>query len=336
MSAPFPLRSGRYDVLPGMTPLGQRAVTGEVEEGHFRVDDALPRYLADRLVALEEDADGVCCVAETRRPGLEELLWRTFAVLAAEHPGLAAIVPEGVELRLHGLVLGRDGSLGFEAPPAPGFERLAGEVRRWLAGRHGIARLADALALTVQEDFAVVDAGPAGPRTTADRLELLHVAFPSGWDPREKIGGHFAAVHQPVPGADAILRAHANLVQAMVTKGPFVRFTWGIATDLELNHNPHRPVRRGTPIPEPLLSEPAAVATRCALRVERQTTRPFPDLDRALFTIRTWVTPVVEVARDRERRSLLASALASMSDASAAYKGVSRVRGPLVAWLEGG
>ncbi|MEE8428728.1 MAG: heme-dependent oxidative N-demethylase subunit alpha family protein [Gammaproteobacteria bacterium] len=95
-------------------------------------------------------------------------------------------------------------------------------------------------------------------------------------------------LHKYVCNADPFdhaLRA-IRLVQSMINKGPFVRFAWRIATDTRLNHHPAPPAvqnvfdwrgrRFQTDNP------------KLFLRVERQTINRLPDVDAALFTIRTY------------------------------------------------
>lgn len=207
------------------------------------------------------------------------------------------------------------------AAPGP-----AAAVRARLAGRAGLWRLGDALALAVPGDLAIVR-GPAG----ADVLEWLHMCLPSGWVPAEKLGRSFAAVHAPVVHSAPLLASQAPIVRAMIHAGPFVRYVWGIHRDGELCHNP----RLHRPAPWPAGAAPADLAARAWFRVERQNTRGFPHLDRALFTIRYWVAPLAEVAADPWRRERLAAALAGMDDAELAYKGPTGARDGLVSWLKG-
>ncbi|MFP5500884.1 MAG: heme-dependent oxidative N-demethylase subunit alpha family protein, partial [Candidatus Sericytochromatia bacterium] len=69
------------------------------------------------------------------------------------------------------------------------------------------------------------------------------------------------------------------------------------------------------------------------LRIERQALIGFPAHAGALFTIRTYFTPIAAVAENPERRRALASAIAGMTEAQLAYKGLTRLREPLLAYL---
>ena len=94
-------------------------------------------------------------------------------------------------------------------------------------------------------------------------------------------------------------------MQAMMEKGPFVRFAWGMSTDRRLNHHP----------PPPPGVDAAAWhgrnfnADRPALymRVERQVLSPFSQLDASFFAIRPYFYDCAQL--DLEQRNLLADAL---------------------------
>jgi dimethylamine monooxygenase subunit A len=333
---PFPIDAGRWSTLPGMARLGEQSLHGRVERGHFRLDQTLPRYLAEKLEVLAASATAHRCIDPDRdAPALARALWRVLGVLGEEYPALARRDGEAWVLPTLGLgIAAGDGAEDVRLLPGPDaapWPRLADLARRHLEETAGLDRLADALALACQEDYAIVR-GPEGTMEDGDRAELLHIAFPSHWDPRTKLGRDFGTIHAPVAHNDAILKARRSLVRAMIEKGPFVRYAWGIAVDGRLGF--HTGTGQAAPSIAPeILSDPDAVARRAHLRVERQTTFAMTDLNRGLFTIRVYVTPVTEVATDPWRRQMLRDALASMDDEALAYKGLEALRDPLVAWL---
>lgn len=60
-----------------------------------------------------------------------------------------------------------------------------------------------------------------------------------------------------------------------------------------------------------------------------------PELSRGLFTIRIYTAPLTEVlAGGNRRRALLASAIRSMSEEVLAYKRLTELREPLLAYLQ--
>jgi hypothetical protein len=204
---------------------------------------------------------------------------------------------------------------------------LAERADAWLREQRGLRRLGDALALSCQEDLVLMRELPDGSAVA----EWLHVCLPSGWDPAEKVGRDFAAIHAPVADKARLLGSADNVMKAMLTKGPYVRFGWGLTTCPSLNAHP----TVEAPWDDAWLSDPAVVAARTYVRMERQTTLALPGLGRALFTIRIYLTPLTDrLAAEPELRPRIATLLRSCSPAVLAYKGMTELVPPLLAWLE--
>lgn len=158
----------------------------------------------------------------------------------------------------------------------------------------------------LQEDVVLMHRAP-GEETQAI---MLHVCFPSSWSPQAAIGRSFQAIHGPVPAfADAPAEA-ARMEDAMLLRGPFVRFVWSLSPDGALDHDSTRP--------GPTAWAPGA--TRGWLRVERQVTVPLAGVDAALFLIRVYRTPFAALSTGQ--RDILARALAAMPPDVLRYKGL--------------
>jgi len=342
----FPLESGRYEVAAGLKILGQQPVLGHIEDHHFTLDGLVPQHLLARQHVMRTAPE------RYHPPGLlEPEIARAIATwmidrLASEHPGTfrtswhgpgrATLEHDGLGWNVD-LDLDADRVVGVEQAEA-GWSRLLeahpdDRMRRWGADTleslsvrdlEGLTCL-DALARFVAEDLAIIRRDPA---TGRDWLAWIHLAFPNHWSPAEKVGRSFLAVHEPVADFERVARTADRMLEALVHRGPFVRFAWGVATDTVLDHHPDSPPGRALSDPSP----EAAIAGTW-LRIERQTLRGFPEHEAALFTIRTRFTPVTQVARDPARAGLLVAALESMSEAAIAYKGLGNIREPLVAGL---
>lgn len=293
---PFPLDSGRLDLLPAPTPLGRRQP--------FVVDRRYAEYVERKLALLETHTDHV----------------RVF------EPGRTRADDEAVGSVLHHAL-----QLAQRRRLPPLGDALRARIDRWLARREKLARLADRLALTVMEDFAVIRLAPAAAEP-ADRIELLHVAFPNQWDPRAKAGRGFASLLPALAGSRAQAGLARELARGMLADAPTLRFAWSIAFDGELEANlALRAARRAAPPAPP--ASPEEAAARAWLRVERQVTHPFPGLGRALFTIRTFLTPLAAAVRDPDRRLALAAALEELAPAEVSARSLAGWREPLVRWL---
>jgi hypothetical protein len=280
---------------------------------HFLADTAWPRYLRRKLELLEADPDS-CRVLGADEHSVGEGLWQLAALLAAEQPGRFLLEEDRLDVPHLGAAVSRSGEL--DARPDG---ELQERVRAQLERVRGVRRLADFLALSVQEDLVLM-AGPPGE----DLASLLHVCFPSHWNPAERRGASFARLHAPVPHNQRLLASSGNIVSAMLSKGPFERFVWSLTSNPDLDQNPARPHAEGRTSADELES--------LWFRSERQTTRALRG--HGLFTIRVYVTPLTEALDTPQRARLLAQAIRSMDEELLRYKGLEGRRGPLLAALD--
>lgn len=308
----FPPAEGRYDVSPGLSRLGRNFGNGPADAAAFQVDADFPAYRAAKLAARRAHP-GRHVVSHDLDDRVAARVARFVAErLAAEHPALFGVAATaGGSLTLGSSLTG---------------EALTIDDRGRLPAASGSAAVdppyagaLDAVAAQVQEDLAVVAVGRDG----RPRLAAAHVCFPNGWAPEAMAGRDFAGLHAAVPGMGAMNARGDDFARLMVgaTTG-LVRFAWGLAFDDHLNHHPARP----RPAFDP--ARPAAW-----LRVERQTIHGFPDVAAALFTIRTYLYSCADACRAPATRDRLVAAVASMSAASLAYKGLDGCRDVLLRWL---
>lgn len=312
----FPLDRQRFEFKAGLHILGTDFGNGDADTKVFQIDASFDHY---RLCKLRARAERLSKYYQLHQytPAVAQQIARFIAYrLTQEHAS-----DFSVEQRTHGgtvlncaltgeaLVFGADMQL-IEAksqvdPPY-------------------VSSL-DALACQTQEDLAVL--------RVADRqwLSAVHLCFPNHWAAEEKIGRNFAEIHSPVPGMEKIsARAHA-LVDAMIYKGPYVRFAWGLSTDTHLNHHPQsRP-----DVPQHAWQGRAFSRTRPELwlRIERQTSWGFPQIAAALFTIRTYFTDCRQIRRDSSKLARLTSAIESMTPDTLRYKGIADAKPEILRWL---
>jgi hypothetical protein len=229
-------------------------------------------------------------------------------------PNLRKIGPEEVferEQGESGRIMGEKRSLlascdpFLEADCSEGvLDRLAAWVGSWHPWRPlgGFRRVAS----SIPEDLLVHRL--SGER---DWLAAAHVCFPSGWDPREKMGLSWEAVHEPVP---MDLGSSRKIVRAMVGSGPFERFVWSVVHDRRYDFSPWRP-RSSFSLERPVV----------LVKVERQVTVPFPELGCCLFVLRQYLV------EDYDREAL-ARAIEGMDEEQRRYKGLVDPR-ELLGWL---
>lgn len=316
----FPLAHGRYDVAAGLKPLGDKPI--------FEIDAQYLAYMAAKADSWRDDPAKYHQHADFT-PGLHAaIVHHAGASLSRSYPDFFAVEGD----RFHNLLLGLSAQLDWETlqvrsvtrttPLLPGGDAIYADLD--FSGLD----LFTFLALQVQEDLAVTG---VEPDTNAEWLRALSISFPNHWRPEEKIGRSFAEVHVPVAGIAPLVKAAPALIDTMIKKGPWERFAWGVSTDTVLNHHPDNPDDPARTLTD---YSPAAAGRGTWLRIERQSLTGFSEHHGALFTIRTYFTPVAEVAQDDARRQALHAAVSGMSDASLEYKGLVKLGPPLLAYLE--
>ncbi|MBL8346359.1 MAG: DUF3445 domain-containing protein [Rubrivivax sp.] len=300
VQAPFRMQPGLRRMQPGaahLTPLapGSR---------HQREKLAVLSAFAHQALLQREGFDAF--------PALRALAHHA----AAEHP--QAFAWDGRRAEALDLATAVAGDEVLQT--APGRFGLGDEVARCLRGLPAGWRLAGLIALAFAEDFAIVDARDG-------TVPWLAVTLPSHWAPEDKVGRHFAAVHAPVADNALLLKASDSLVRLVSgadAEARWERFVWTVTDHPRLHAHPARLAR-------PRWSD--TPAERAWWRTERQTFIPLPQAEQAIFTIEVEVAPLATAVAEPARAARLHAAIASMSDAVLAYRGLASVREPLLAWL---
>jgi hypothetical protein len=297
VSAPFRMQPRLRRLAPGarqLTPLA----TGS-------------RHQREKLAVLSAFASDALLV----RPGFDAgpALDALCAHAAAEHPDAFAWDGERATSRRFGVaVRGERVERADDLSFGPG-----DEVERCLKLLPPPWRRAGLLSLVFAEDFAIVD-GDDGS------LPWLAVALPSHWAPEDKIGRGFAAVHAPVADNRLIVQAAEGLTRLVTDGGTRERFVWNVTPHPRLHAHPRRvdpDAWQHTPV------------ERAWWRTERQTFVPVPGRRQAVFTIEVQLQPLAEALAEPGRSARLHEAIASMSPAVLAYRGLAGVHAPLLSWL---
>jgi dimethylamine monooxygenase subunit A len=296
------IRYRPYAFDPPANPMGNKLDAdfgnGAFDQRIFQIDAVYPRFIENydalRQAELLDRYVGENGLSNEVRTAVCRFVAKT---LTHEYPTAFELHNRGDTNELHNHLL--DETVTFDA--AFGYKTGG----RW-PYRDGM----DALAAQIAEDLAVVQVDLANK---TDRLAAVHVTAPSGWDPIEKLGGPFVAVHAPVTHhaewLDKVQTGFRNLAKS---DKPVQRFGWGIANDDRLDHHPASGRYAGAGRIDG--SRPLYV------RVERQTLCGFPDVSAVLFTIRVHTEAVAELP-DAERRALH-KAVTNMSPAERGYKGL--------------
>ncbi|HSI46893.1 MAG TPA: heme-dependent oxidative N-demethylase subunit alpha family protein [Ideonella sp.] len=248
------------------------------------------------------------------------------AQLSAEHPQAFAALPDGgLGASWLGVSVDTRGEL-LQTQNA-----MASGVWQCLQALPHEWRLAGLLALALEEDLAIVD----GNRAT---LPWLAVALPSHWAPADKLGKHFAEVHAPVADNKVLVAAGEHLLRLACGPERWERFVWNITPHALLDQHPARlaaaQAAGETPAGWPELADADELAAMAWFRTERQTFLPLPELQQAVFTIHVQTQPLCEAVDEPPKAALLRAAIASMSPAVLAYRGLASAQVRLLAFWD--
>lgn len=222
------------------------------------------------------------------------------------------------------------GTNGLPGEPGAQVLQAIAQAYELQTGVH-LSATVDALVHGMQEDFVILHDEPAGMRT-----RFLAVCFPSNWNPTEKLGLDFTAIHAPVADS-ALLQAGAHgIVDMAFRKASMLRHVWLLTPGAELSQHPEaRRIRWEDALQQADTSPSGRLLDQVFFRVERQTTLPLPSLRRGVFFIRVLVCGLADVLRVVPGRSAeLREALHSMTDAVAHYRGMRAVRPRLLQELQ--
>ena len=148
------------------------------------------------------------------------------------------------------------------------------------------------------------------------RLTALTLCAGSFFTASEVIGRNLAELHRPVTGfQERLLTRVTRIFDSLRDDVILERRNWSIVSDPGLFAPDPAPMRAAIGA-----IDPAAAADSVWVRVERQTLRRLPISGGMLFTIRVWLTPLSEIAREPERLARFAQAWRTAHADFRAYK----------------
>lgn len=317
-----PFAQGQYSVRAGLAALGTDFGNGKADSDAFQFDSGFDVFRANKLQARAEQLAKYYARDEAFEEIVPALCHWLAHRLASEHPQHFQLDETGDGRALHCHLTG---------------ERLLFDRQHTLDASASTTTVDppyrdafDALACQVAEDAAVIVRQPDG----TDRAVAIHLCAANHWGARDKIGQSFFAIHQVVPGMEPVNERARQIVSAMIDRGPFVRFVWGVASDTRLNHHPQPPP--GVETAQWQGRRFDRDDPQLFVRVERQVLIGLPEVDAALFLIRPSFLDGDRVRADGELNRALQSGLASMTHEQAQYKGVAEIRQDIIDWLAAG
>lgn len=306
-----------------MTPFDFSLVTApfRMQPGLRRVASGVPqltpsvpgsRHLREKTAVLASFAQQALVAV----PGIDPTpVLKAIAAEAARHTPIAFAVDAANGLDAHAPLLRwsiRKGEPVGDGDPSIG---------AILADLPRAQRATALLCLAFEEDFAVLDGDTA-------TVPWLAVCLPSRWAPAEKVGRHFAEIHAPVADSTMLASASASLARLVTGDERWERFVWTISADPHLNQHPAQGASAW-----PAGADAETLAGHASFRSEHQTFIPISGTHRAVFTIHVESRPLIEAVAVGDAAQRVHEALASMTPAVLAYRGLVDARVRLLAWL---
>ena len=176
----------------------------------------------------------------------------------------------------------------------------------------------------VQEDLCILL-----PKEGGYVLSAASVCFPLRWRLRDKLGQPLGYIHRRVPDYHDRLERPVDNVFARLRQGfPGLRFNWNIVDAPDLFLDQEKQVTGFN-----CAIAPNNAGQRLWLRVERQTLRRLPVSGGILFTIRTYVYPLDQIAADPNVAAQLSYAVQSLEPEMQVYKNLLPFREALLVYL---
>lgn len=302
-----------FDFAAVVAPFRMQPGLRRLAEGATQLTPTRPgdRWLVEKLHVLTHWPQDALVAAPDfdPRPALAALC----AHAAQEHPawiawdGEAALAATRLGWRVRGSTVAGDGPAAIGAC-------LEALPPRW--------RLAGLLCLAFAEDYAVIDGRSA-------QIPWIAACLPSHWAPRDKVGRHFAEVHGPVADNQVLIAASGHLARLVTGSERWERFVWTVTHRAALQAHPAHVAASSWPD----AADADALAAMASFRTERQTFIPVADAAQAVFTIHVETVPIADAVATPEHARRLHDAIASMSPAVLAYRGLTPARERLLGWL---
>jgi len=181
--------------------------------------------------------------------------------------------------------------------------------------------------LLVQEDLVIMS-----PKDNQWVLTAASVCFPSRWELSAKVGADMHLIHEPVPHYEERI-GHATdvMFNKLTSDRPVWRINWTILDSPEL----FQPAATGQKARVPSQNSVEKFGDQMFFRTERQTLWKLPKTGDILFTIRTYVDSLNNLAsRYSQFKEHLGKTLVTTSEDTRTYKGWAPVWDELLSWTQ--
>ncbi|MDE1169114.1 MAG: DUF3445 domain-containing protein [Pseudomonas sp.] len=304
---PFPFPQDEYMYSVNLEPAVSRD-PGSVFEHRFDIDEHYRSEMAERALVLDKDPRR-CLVMPHMQTAAWDALQMIMEQLASDYPQWYQLRCEGDRWHWRNLALGIDQAFTFGDASTLPCEPLE------FIGRQA------------QGDFALLD-----QRDNDLYMDAGIVTGPADWSLAFDAGMSFKQWHSPVPMAHQLGvfdRALKYLLHIQVEQ-PVRRLNWTLTINPRLDTSPETyhqwGAERGSVTPE-------NVGQLVHLRVELQLMVRLPRSNALMFSIRTYLISMAELATQPQWATRLHRVLRDLPAPIADYKGMTRYRQTLVDWL---
>ncbi len=305
---PFPFAGDSYMYSVNLVQAGQGA-PGAFDEHLFDIDEHYRTEMEERRRILAEDYERRCLTLPHMMDAQWDFLEMGMTHLAADYPQHFTLTQDGDRWHWENRLLGLTQEFTFGAPDTLPMEPLE-YIGRQMQG--------DFCLLDQREDDLYLDAGL--------------VTFPADWSIAFDLGMTFEEWHGPVPLAHdrgVFTRAKKFLMNLQVDH-PWQRFNWTTTVKPRLDTAPEVYHLWGG---DRSLVTAENAGELVHLRVEVQVLARLPRSHGVLFSIRTYMIRLDELATVPERARRFRRVLLSLPPEITDYKGLSGTRDAMIDWL---
>lgn len=317
----FPIKNGLYEVKPGLLSLNLDLGNGKRDSQIFQIDSHFNHYQKIKSQSRKENLSKYYQAKNLPKETKNVVTQFMLKQLVSEYPEYFKLTLNAktkiskfeCKLTNEALLFNKNNNL------------LEISKKNNSKDKVNYIDSLDAIACQIQEDFTIINL-----ENEKDWNSAIHLCYPNHWSPEDKIGKNFIDTHIPVPAMEKINNSSRKLIDAMVYKGPYLRFAWGLSTDTKLNHHPMAPKNvnkkewRGRLFD---INKPELY-----IRLERQTLIGFPKEKAILFTIRTYFRDCSKLTQSEKGK--VVSAIESMSNEQLDYKGLTKSKNEIIYWLK--
>lgn len=306
---PFPFAADDYMYSVNLVRAGEGA-PGAFDEHLFDIDEHYQMEMEERRRILAEDHHRRYLTLPHMMDAQWDFLEMGMTHLAQDYPQYFTLIQHGDNWHWENHLLGLEQSFTFGDPTT-----LPQEPLEYL-GRQ------------MQGDFCLLD-----QREGDLYLDAGLVTFPADWSLAFDLGMSFEEWHGPVPIAHpkgVFARAKKFLMNLQVDQS-WLRLNWTMTVNPRLDTSPEIYPLWG-PDRETVTADNAG--EKMYLRVEVQVLARLPRSHGVLFSIRTYLIRLDELATNLEWTRRLQSVLTSLPDEIADYKGLTRTRSAVITWLK--